>query len=55
MSGVSSIHWFLLGSVPTAAFAAILVFFDEPTARRAWGRAAALVGAASLGYAYFCR
>jgi hypothetical protein len=48
MSGVSSIHWFLLGSVPTAAFAAILLFFDEPAARREWGRAAASVGAASL-------
>ena len=48
MSGVSSIHWFLLGSVPTAAFAAILFFFDESATRRAWRRAAVAVGAASL-------
>jgi hypothetical protein len=48
MSGVSSIHWFLLGSVPTAGMAALLVLKDEPAARRAWGRAAAAVFAASL-------
>jgi len=48
MSGVSSIHWFLLGSVPTAVMAAILFVSDEPAARRAWGRAAVAVGAASL-------
>ncbi|HSB62575.1 MAG TPA: hypothetical protein VLJ18_00355 [Thermoanaerobaculia bacterium] len=47
MSGVSSVHWFLLGSVPTAVMAAIL-FIKEPGARRAWGRALASVGAASL-------
>ncbi|MEO8586942.1 MAG: hypothetical protein ABI584_12335 [Acidobacteriota bacterium] len=48
MSGVSSIHWFLLGSVPTAVMATLLVLKDEPAARRAWGRAAAAVFAASL-------
>jgi hypothetical protein len=48
MSGVSSIHAFLLGSVPTIAFAATLFFRSSPAARRAWGRAAAAVGAASL-------
>jgi hypothetical protein len=48
MSGVSSIHWFLLGSVSTAAMAAILFFKDSPAGRRAWGRAAASVLAASL-------
>ena len=48
MSGVSSIHWFLLGSVPTAIMAAILFFQSEPAARRAWGRAAASAGTASL-------
>ncbi len=47
MSGVSSIHWFLLGSVPTAVMAAIL-FTKDPLARRAWRRAAVAVGAASL-------
>jgi hypothetical protein len=52
MSGVSSIHWFLLGSVPTAVMAVIL-FFKEPGARRAWGRAAVAVGAASLALAPF--
>ncbi|MFI5119651.1 MAG: hypothetical protein ACHQM4_04520 [Thermoanaerobaculia bacterium] len=47
MSGVSSIHWFLLGSVPTAVIAGIL-FFREPGPRRAWSRAGIAVGAASL-------
>jgi hypothetical protein len=48
MSGVSSIHWFLLGSVPTAVMALILILRDEPAARRAWGRAAATLAVASL-------
>ncbi len=48
MSGASSIHWFLLGSVPTAALAALLVLKDDPAARRSWGRAAASLGVASL-------
>jgi hypothetical protein len=48
MSGVSSIHWFLLGSVPTAVMAAFLFLRDEPSARRAWARAAVAIGAASL-------
>ncbi|HEX5856198.1 MAG TPA: hypothetical protein VFZ57_11315 [Thermoanaerobaculia bacterium] len=48
MSGVSSIHWFLLGSVPTAVMAAFLFVGGEPAARRAWGRAALAAGAASL-------
>jgi len=48
MSGVSSIHWFLLGSVPTAVMAAILFLGDEPAARRAWSRAAVAAFAASL-------
>ena len=48
MSGVSSIHWFLLGSVPTAVMALILIRNDGPASRRVWGRAAATVGAASL-------
>src|SRR5664279_4884380 len=48
MSGVSSIHWSLLGSVPTAALAALLVVKCESSARRAWGRAAAALGVAAL-------
>ncbi len=48
MSGVSSIHWFLLGSVPTAVMGALLFLRTEPAARRAWGRAAAALFAASL-------
>ncbi len=48
MSGVSSIHWFLLGSVPTAVMAAFLFLRDEPAARRGWTRAAVSIGAASL-------
>jgi hypothetical protein len=48
MSGVSSVHWFLLGSVPTAVMALILILNDQPASRRVWGRAAAAVGAASL-------
>ena len=53
MSGVSSIHWFLLGSVPTAVMAAFSFFKDTPDARRAWGRAAASVGAATLALVPF--
>jgi len=53
MSGVSSIHWFLLGSVPTAALAAILFLRNEPAARLAWSRAAAAVCAASLALVPF--
>ncbi|MGE5717575.1 MAG: hypothetical protein ACM369_13075, partial [Acidobacteriota bacterium] len=52
MSGVSSIHWFLLGSVPTAVMAGILII-REPATRRAWGRTAASVGAASLALVPF--
>jgi hypothetical protein len=52
MSGVSSIHWFLLGSVPTAVMAAILII-REPATRRAWGRAAVAVAAASLALVPF--
>ncbi len=48
MSGVSSIHWFLLGSVPTAAMGVLLILRTEPAARREWGRAAAALFAASL-------
>jgi hypothetical protein len=48
MSGVSSIHWFLLGSVPAAVLSLILILRDEPAARRAWGRAAAALAVASL-------
>jgi len=48
MSGVSSIHWFLLGSVPTAAMAVFFFMRDDPAARRAWGRAAAALAVASL-------
>ena len=53
MSGVSSIHWFLLGSVPTAAMAAILFFRAEAGERRTWGRAAVSVGAATLALVPF--
>ncbi len=53
MSGVSSIHWFLLGSVPTAVMAALLFFEDAPAARRAWGRAVITVGLASLALVPF--
>ena len=52
MSGVSSIHWFLLGSVPTTVMAAILIIKELAT-RRAWGRAAVAVGAASLALVPF--
>jgi len=48
MSGITSIHWFLLGSVPTMVLAAGFLVRENPAARRNWLRAAATVGAASL-------
>jgi len=53
MSGASSIHWFLLGSVPTAVLAAILFSRDEPPVRRAWSRAAVAVCVAALALVPF--
>jgi hypothetical protein len=47
MSGVTSIHWFVLGLVPAAAMAAA-TFLRSPRPRRDWGRAAATLAAASL-------
>ncbi len=53
MSGLSSIHWFVLGLVPTGTMG-IAGFVRTPAGeRRAWGRAAAALAAASLALVPF--
>lgn len=53
MSGLSSIHWFVLGLVPTAAMAVALLWREAPGPRREWARAAAAVGAAGIALVPF--
>jgi len=48
MSGVTTIHWFVLGLVPTGAMAAALVVRTPRGDRREWRRAVAALSAASL-------
>ena len=47
MSGLSSIHWFLLGLVPTGALAAAAFVRTPAGGRRAWGRGVGAIGVAS--------
>jgi hypothetical protein len=48
MSGLSSIHWFVLGAVPAGSMAAIALAKTRSGERREWTRAAAALLAASV-------
>ncbi len=48
MSGVTTIHWFVLGLLPTAAMGTALLVRTPRGGRRSWGRAAAALAGASL-------
>ena len=48
MSGVTTIHWFVLGLLPTAAMGAALLVRTPRGGRRSWGRAATTLAGASL-------
>ena len=47
MSGLSSIHWFLLGLVPTGVLAAAAFVKTPAGEKRAWGRGVGAIGIAS--------
>ena len=53
MSGLSSIHWFVLGLVPVAAMGVAGIVRTPAGERRVWGRAAAALAVASLALVPF--